>query len=99
MSTQLLLKCVDRDMEGAETALRVIGTREPPAKMIIQIAVTGTAEVRVQGRIARDAPWQDIGPAYVASTLVHIDAVQFLRAVASKLAEKSTVTVWAAWAW
>ena len=99
MSTQLLLKCSERDMEGTETALRVIGTREPPARMIVQIAVTGSAEVQVQGRIARDAPWQNIGSPHVASALVHIEAVQFLRAVASKVLVKSSVTVWAAWAW
>lgn len=99
MSAHLLLKCADRDSAGAETVLRIIGTREPPARMVIQVAITGSAEVQIQGRIARDAPWQDIGPAHASSALVHIDAVQFLRAVASKLVEKSAVCVWAVWAW
>jgi hypothetical protein len=99
MSVSILMKAADRDTTGVETVLRVVGTREPPAKMIIQIAVAGTALVQIQGRIARDAPWQDLGPAQSASALYHIDAVQFLRAVVSNVAAKSSVSVWAAWAW
>jgi hypothetical protein len=99
MSVTHLLKAVDRDTEGVETTLRIIGTREPPAKMIVQIAIAGAASVRIQGRIARDAPWQDVGPAHTAPAIVHIDAVQFLRALASNVAAKSSVTVWAVWAW
>jgi hypothetical protein len=99
MSVSVLMKSADRDTTGVETVLRVVGTREPPAKMIIQIAVVGTASVQIQGRIARDAPWQDIGLAQTASALMHIDAIQFLRAVASNVAAKSSVSVWAAWAW
>jgi hypothetical protein len=67
--------------------------------MVIQIAVTGAATVQIQGRIARDAPWQNIGPAHSAPALLHIDAVQFLRAVAVNVAAKTTVSVWADWAW
>jgi len=67
--------------------------------MVIQVAVTGTALVQLQGRIARDAPWQDLGPAHFASALFHIDAVQFLRAVATNVAPDSTASAWAVWAW
>lgn len=79
--------------------LRVIGTREPPVHMVIQIAVVGGATVQIQGRIARDAPWQNLGPEHRASALLHVDAVQFLRAVATSVAANTTVSVWAAWAW
>ncbi len=99
MSAQLLLKATDRDTVGAETVLRVIGTREPPAQMVVQVAIAGAAQVQIQGRIAREAPWQDIGPAHDASTIMHIGAVQFLRASASKFAAQSSVSVWAVWAW
>lgn len=99
MSAALLLKSIDKDTVGPETAMRIIGTRDPPARMIIQIAIAGTACVQVQGRVARDAPWQDLGALQAASALFHIDAVQFLRAVASNVAEKTSVSVWAVWAW
>jgi hypothetical protein len=94
-----LLKAVDRAAEGPETALKVVGNREPPARMIVQIAVSGEAVVQIQGRIDKAAPWQNIGPAQSASALVHIDAVQFLRAVTTSVAAGAKVSVWAAWAW
>ena len=99
MSTSYLLKSAERDTEGPEVALRVVGSREPPARMVIQIAVIGAATVQIQGRIARDAPWQNVGPAHCASALLHVEAIQFLRAVATSVVAKSTVSVWAAWAW
>ena len=94
-----LLKSVDRNAEGPETVLRVVGAREPPARMIVQIQVTGAAQVQIQGRIDREAPWQNLAPAQSASALMHIHAVQFLRAVATNVAENARVSVWAAWAW
>jgi hypothetical protein len=94
-----LLKSVERNAEGPETVLRVIGTREPPARMVVQIAVTGVARVQIQGRIDRDAPWHNLAPAQSASALLHVDAVQFLRAVATNVAEDARVSVWAVWAW
>lgn len=94
-----LLKSVERDAEGAETVLRVVGNREPPARMVVQIAVNGAALVQIQGRIDREAPWQNLGPAQSASALLHVDAVQFLRAVATNVAKNAKVSVWAAWAW
>ena len=99
MSAQVLLKSAARDTDGAETVLRVIGSREPPARMVIQVAITGSGEVQIQGRITRDAPWQNIGPAHSVSTIMHIDAIQFLRATASKLVAQSSASVWADWAW
>jgi hypothetical protein len=99
MSVCHLLKGVTRDEEGPEVALRVVGTREPPPRMVIQIAIAGSASVQIQGRIARDAPWQSLGPAHRDCALLHVEPVQFLRAVTSGVATKSTVSVWAVWAW
>jgi hypothetical protein len=94
-----LLNCVTRDAEGPEVALRVIGTREPPPHMVIQIAIGGSASVQIQGRVARDAPWQSIGPAHRDCALLHVQPIQFLRAVATGVAANTTVSVWAVWAW
>jgi hypothetical protein len=99
MSATMLLKGAKEDTTGVETALRVVGTREPPSKMLVQIEVKGTAQVQIQGRVARDAPWVDIGTRHQASALMHFDAVQFLRAVASGVSGASSVSVWAVWAW
>jgi hypothetical protein len=99
MSVSLLLKAATTDTTGQETSLRIIGSREPPAKMSIQVAVTGTANVRIQGRLARDAPWLDVGPNYSTSALAYIDPMPFLRAVSSGMGASSSVSVWAVWAW
>jgi hypothetical protein len=99
MSVSYLLKSVDRDTEGSELVLRVIGTREPPAHMVIQIAILGRARIQIQGRIARDAPWQNLGDAWGASALFHVQAVPFLRALATNVAASTAATVWAVWAW
>jgi hypothetical protein len=99
VSVSHLLKSVKQATEGPEVVLRVIGTREPPPRMVIQISVLGAASVQIQGRIARDAPWQDVGPVHAKSTLFHIEAIQFLRAVASGVAQDATVSAWAVWAW
>jgi hypothetical protein len=99
MSVSQLLKAVGKDVQGAEVALKVIGTREPPPRMVVQIAIVGTASVQIQGRIARDAPWQNLGPTHSAGSLLHLEPVQFLRAIASGVAAGTTVTVWAVWAW
>jgi hypothetical protein len=99
MAAISLLKAVQRDTEGVEVVLRVVGSREPPTHMVIQIAIAGTAKVQIQGRIAREAPWQNFGDAHTASALVHVTAVEFLRALATSVAPGTTVSVWAAWAW
>jgi hypothetical protein len=99
MSVYSLLERVSVNTEGRETSLRVIGSREPPAKMTVQIAVSGNASVRVQGRISKDAPWTDLAGAYAASALAYIEPIPFLRAVASEVGANSSVSVWATWAW
>jgi hypothetical protein len=67
--------------------------------MVVQISIDGTASVQIQGRIARDAPWQSLGPVHRDGALLHVNPVQFLRAVATGVAANTTVTVWAVWAW
>jgi hypothetical protein len=67
--------------------------------MVIQISIVGSASVQIQGRIARDAPWQSLGPAYRDCALLHVEPVQFLRAVATGVAKETSVSVWAVWAW
>jgi hypothetical protein len=99
MSVSHLLNAVKRDVEGPEVVLRVVGTREPPARMVIQISIDGSASVQIQGRIARDAPWQSLGPAHRDCALLHVNPVQFLRAVATGVAANTTISVWAVWAW
>jgi hypothetical protein len=99
MSVSHLLNAVKRDVEGPEVALRVVGTREQPPQMVVQISIDGTASVQIQGRIARDAPWQSLGPVHRDGALLHVNPVQFLRAVATGVAANTTVTVWAVWAW
>ena len=99
MSVSHLLKGAAADTQGPEVVLRVVGNREPPPRMVIQIAIVGSASVQIQGRIARDAPWQNLGPAYRDCALAHLEPVQFLRAVATSVAADTRVTVWAVWAW
>jgi hypothetical protein len=99
MSVCHLLKGVTRDAEGPEVSLRVVGAKEAPQSMVIQIAIRGTASVQIQGRISRDAPWQSLGPAHRDGALMHVQPVQFLRAVTTGVAADSTVSVWAVWAW
>lgn len=99
MSVFLLLKSVLGDTVGPEVAMRTVGNRDAPGRMVLQVEVKGTANVQIQGRLARDAPWQNIGPAYSGSELIHIDAVQFLRAVSSGMVASSNVSVWAVWGW
>ena len=94
-----LLKSVTRDEEGPEVALRVVGAREPPPRMVIQIAINGSASVQIQGRISREAPWQSLGPAHRDCALLHVEPVQFLRAVTTGVAANTTVSVRAVWAW
>jgi hypothetical protein len=99
MAATTLLSSSPRDAVGAEVVLRIIGSREPPANMVVQIAIDGAANVQIQGRITRDAPWQNIGPVHAANTLVHFKAVQFLRALASNVQDGTKVSAWADWAW
>lgn len=99
MAAILLLSAAKCDTVGAEAVLRIIGTRNPPTHMVVQIAIKGSANLQLQGRIARDAPWQDLGPQHGAGALVHLKAIQFLRAVATSVTPGSEVSVWADWGW
>jgi predicted RNA polymerase sigma factor len=99
MSGSMLLKGVTRDTTGPEIPMRVLGNREVPGKMTLQIGVEGQANVHIQGRLARDAPWLDIGTPYQASTLLHLDPVPFLRAVSAGMGANSNVSVWVVWGW
>jgi hypothetical protein len=99
MSVSHLLKSAACDTKGPEVTLRVIGTQIPPARIAIQIAISGSATVQIQARIARDAPWQSLGPTYHDCALLHVEPVQFLRAVATGVATDAVVSVWASWAW
>ena len=99
MSVTSLLKAVKANTEGPEVSLRVIGSRETPARMSLQIQVTGTASVQIQGKIAREAPWVNVGAAHSTFALAFIDPVQFLRAVSTGMMGDSVVSVWAVWAW
>lgn len=99
MSVATLLNEARRDTVGLEVVLRIIGSREAPADMVIQISIDGTAQVQIQGRITREAPWLNIGPTHSTSALVHVKAVQFLRALACEVQEGTKVSAWADWAW
>ena len=99
MPAVALLNSIPRDAIGAEVVLRIIGSREPPANMVVQIAINGTANVQIQGRITREAPWQNIGPMHSTNALVHLKAVQFLRALANNVQDGTKVSAWADWAW
>jgi hypothetical protein len=99
MSASMLLNAIKADATGPEISIRVIGNRETPSRMSIQVGITGTANVRIQARVARDAPWLDIGPTYSTSALAYIEPAPFLRAVASEMAAGSSVSVWGVWAW
>lgn len=94
-----LLDGATGNVTGKETLIRVVGTREPPTKMSLQVAVTGTAHVQIQGKIAKEAPWADVYPAFTASAIAYIEPIQYLRAVTSEMAAGSSVSVWAAWGW
>lgn len=99
MSAYVLLEQVKVDSIGRETALRVMGGRTPPPKMTIQIQIAGAASVQLQGRVAKEAPWTDIGDMYVASALAYIEPIPFLRANTSGMSSDAAVSVWATWGW
>lgn len=97
MAVDVLMSKVTADTVGTETSLRIIGTQIPPVKMSVQIAITGTARVQIQGRLHKDAPWADIGDPRERSCLMYIDPIWSLRAVSSGTGPNSSVSVWAAW--
>jgi hypothetical protein len=97
MAADVLMSNAISDTVGVDTSLRVVGTQIPPAKMSIQIAITGTAGVQIQGRLHKNAPWADIGEKRERSCLFFIDPIWSLRAVSSGTGLDSSVSVWAAW--
>jgi hypothetical protein len=97
VAADLLMSNADSDTVGAEVSLRVVGTQIPPAKMSVQIAITGKATVQIQGRVHRQAPWADIGERREQSCLIYIEPIWALRAISSDTGPDSSVSVWAAW--
>lgn len=97
MTAYKLLETVTADTTGRETQLRMIGTRDAPDDVTVQIAVEGTGTVQIQGRISKDAPWVDIGDGHVESVITYIRPVEFLRAVVRGIGASSRVSVWATW--
>jgi hypothetical protein len=97
MPADLLMSNATADTEGADVTLRSVGTQVPPARMSIQIAITGKAKVQIQGRLHRLAPWADIGHKREHSCLFYIDPISSLRAVSTETGPESSVSVWAAW--
>lgn len=97
MAADTLMLNANSDTVGTGVSLRVVGTQLPPAKMSIQVAVTGKAKVQIQGRLHKDAPWTDIGERRDHSCLIYIDPIWSLRAVSSDTGPDSSVSVWAAW--
>jgi len=97
MAAEPLMTDAKTDTIGEGVSLRIIGSQIPPAKMSIQIAITGTASVQIQGRIHRQAPWADIGDINIKSCLMYVDPIWSLRAISSNTGADSSVSVWAAW--
>ena len=97
MAADVLLANAKIDTVGTDTCLRVIGSQIPPVKMSIQIAVTGTAKVQIQGRVHKNAPWADIGSVHEKSCLMYIEPIWSLRAVSTETGPDSSVSVWATW--
>ena len=97
MPADVLLSNAVADTVGGDLSLRMIGTQIPPVKMSIQVAITGTAMVQIQGRLHKQAPWVDIGEKCRQSCLMYIDPIWSLRAVTTGTGAESSVSVWAAW--
>jgi len=97
MAADVLLANAKTDTVGPDISIRMIGSQIPPAKMSVQIAITGTAKVQIQGRLHKNAPWADIGSPHGESRLVYIDPINALRAVSTETGANSSVSVWAAW--
>lgn len=97
MAADVLLANAKTDTVGQDIYIRMIGTQFPPTKMSVQIAITGTAKVQIQGRLHKNAPWADIGNSYDKSCLIYIEPISALRAVSSQTGPESSVSVWATW--
>jgi hypothetical protein len=97
MAADVLLANAKVDTVGPEISIRMIGSQIPPVKMSVQVAITGTAKVQIQGRIHKNAPWAKIGNEHVSSCLLYIEPIPALRAVSTETGADSSVSVWAAW--
>jgi hypothetical protein len=97
MAADVLLANAKADTVGPDISIRMIGSQIPPTKMSVQIAITGTAKVQIQGRLHKNAPWADIGGPHGTSGLLYIDPINALRAVSTETGANSSVSVWAAW--
>ena len=97
MAADVLLANAKTDTVGPDISIRMIGSQIPPVKMSVQIAITGTAKVQIQGRLHKNAPWADIGTPHTESRLMYIEPINALRAVSSGTGAESSVSVWAAW--
>lgn len=97
MAADVLMANASCDTVGSGVSMRVVGTQIPPAKMSVQIAISGRARVQIQGRIHKDAPWADIGESREQSGLIYIDPIWSLRAVTTQTGADSSVSVWATW--
>ncbi len=97
MAADILLDNVKIDTVGRDVSIRMIGSQIPPAKMSVQIAISGAAQVQIQGRLHKNAPWVQIGEVHERSGLQYIDPIWSLRAVSSAMQPDAAVSVWAAW--
>jgi hypothetical protein len=97
MAADALLANAKTNTVGPDISIRMIGSQIPPVKMSIQIAITGTAKVQIQGRLHRTAPWVDLGSPHVESKMIYIEPIGALRAVSTETGTDSSVSVWAAW--
>lgn len=97
MAADALMSNATADTVGSGVSLRVIGTRTPPARMAIQIAIIGQAKVQIQGRLAKEAPWANIAEPCDRSCILNLDPIWAVRAVSSDTGANSSVSVWAAW--
>lgn len=97
MAADVLMSKAIADTVGVGVTMRVVGTQPPPAKMSVQVVITGRARVQIQGRLHKEAPWADIGGKHDQSCLLFIEPIWSLRAVSSDTGPDSSVSVWAAW--
>jgi hypothetical protein len=97
MAAEALLVNAKVDTVGTDASIRMIGSQIPPVKMSVQIAITGSAKVQIQGRLHKNAPWARIGNEHTESCLLYIEPISTLRAVTTETGADSSVSVWAAW--
>jgi hypothetical protein len=97
VAADILLSDAKVDTAGKDFSIRIMGSQIPPVKMSVQIAITGSAKVQIQGRLHKLAPWADIGEVKEKSCLMYIEPISSLRAVSRDTGPDSSVSVWATW--